>query len=162
MMPRVSLLRILAFLGLTVLYYALDWSQLQHALAIATATLSGIVGTSATAMQVGGDFLVVFDSGVAVVTPNCTYIDLAAIIALLTWQTQNSLAKNLAQAGLITVIVLTVNLLRSTAAIVGFDAGWSWFAAHALPDYLLYYVTVTIFAFLAIRNDFESRRARPH
>ena len=85
--------------------------------------------------------------------PDCTYIDLVLILIPFLWRVEVSPGRNLVWLAAFTVAVQLVNLARVWFSIWFFSRGGSWFLAHDLPDYLLYYPTLVLVILWALSRD---------
>jgi hypothetical protein len=153
---RVFLLRI-AFLGVAVgLFYALDWTHMrtsqrdliQHGLQVA--------GYAPVPFDYNGSPALTVGDRAHFFTAECTYADLFLIVLPFLWVVgarRGSNALRLLAAGL---IILGGNLVRSFASVYINVLGVSWFWAHDLPDYLLWWPTFLYVLLQAMRHDLGS------
>ncbi len=139
---RFALLAALCFALAIVVFYACQWGWLRSAVAaLLTAALraSGLPATrSLYEISVGGLRVAI--------TPECTYVDWFLCAAPWIWR-RGPLANNLLRVIALAAGVGAANFLRLYLAICGALAGLPWWAAHDVPDYILWYPGVVL-AFL--------------
>lgn len=96
---------------------------------------------------------IVVDGQAFSITRDCTYLELFVWLAPFVWRRNSKLTMNLAVILLLLVMVSAVNFLRLMFTFCVYSRGASWFAAHDLPDLLIFYPTIAIAVLLSVRRD---------
>lgn len=136
------------------LYYALDWSALREAVRGAVAVFLGFLGHSAVSVDNGGEFYLIVDGYRSfAITANCTYADLALVMAPFCWRLRTPLLANLARLAVIAVAVMIINIARVVLAIDLYQGGVSWSLAHLLPDIAIHSASIAAAVWLALVSD---------
>ena len=144
----------LAGLALGVgLFYAVSWMPLRIAVRDAAASCLQTVGMRVDVTAFEGSPALRVAGKQFHFTPDCTYIDLVLILIPFLWRVEASPGRNLVCLAAFTAVVQLVNLVRAWFSIWFSSHGGSWFLAHDLPDYLLYYPTLVIVILWALRRD---------
>jgi exosortase/archaeosortase family protein len=86
------------------------------------------------------------------IDPDCTYVDLIICSLPLLWRVRRRFAANLAVLAAFAAAVLAINLGRVLYGVYAYSHGVSMFWAHDLVDYVLWYPTMGIVAFLWVRS----------
>lgn len=151
---RVLLLRLLWAGVLIALYYSLDWSGLREAVRGAVAVSLGFLGHSAVSVDNGGGFYLLVDGYRSfAITANCTYADLALVMAPFCWRLRTPLILNLARLAVISAAIMIVNIARVVLAIDLYQGGVSWSMAHLLPDIAIHSASIAVAVWLALGSD---------
>lgn len=150
---RSFLLRLFILAGLVVIYYQFEWIWLRAGLFYIITGVFGFFG----GIDISGfhydNFYIVVEGRTFYVSPNCTYIDLAFIIAPFWWRFGQPFAKNAGRQILIFTLILSANVGRVWVAIYFFAKGFSWQLFHNLPDMGLHIIVIAISVILALKND---------
>lgn len=150
----VLVLRLLGAGVLIALYYSLDWSGLREAVRGAVAIFLNLLGHSAVSVDKGGGFYLLVDGYRSfAITANCTYADLALVMAPFCWRLRTPLILNLARLAVISAAIMIVNIVRVVLAIDLYQGGVSWGVAHLLPDIAIHSAFIAAAVWLALRSD---------
>jgi len=151
--PLLARLGVLA--ALLALYLSFDWMALRLWLSGAGAYALSLLGyPAAMASHQTGVFLAVSDTRF-LITPACTYLDLAFILIVFTWRAGRSCAANLFRTAAVMTAVLLLNLGRLVLAAILHEGGTAWRFSHDLPDYALYYSAIAAAVILCARSDWR-------
>ncbi|MBI5827483.1 MAG: hypothetical protein HZB22_07150 [Deltaproteobacteria bacterium] len=151
---RVLVLRLLGAGVLIALYYALDWSGLREVVRGAVAVFLGLLGHRAVSVDNGGEFYLLVDGYRSfAITANCTYADLALVMAPFCWRLRTPLLLNLSRLAVISAAIMIVNIARVVMAIDLYQGGVSWSLAHLLPDIAIHSASIAAAVWLALRSD---------
>lgn len=151
---RVLVLRLMGAGVLIALYYSLDWAGLREAVRGAVAVFLGLLGHTAVSVDTGGGVYLLVDGYRSfAITANCTYADLALVVAPFCWRLRTPLILNLTRLAVISAAIMTVNIARVVMAIDLYQRGVSWSMAHLLPDIAIHSVSIAVAVWLALRSD---------
>lgn len=149
------LARLVVLAALLALYLSFDWMSLRLWLSGAGAfVLSHLGYPAAIASHQEGVFLTVSDTRF-LITPACTYLDLALILIVFTWRVGRSWAANLFRTAAVMTAVLSLNVGRLALAAILHEGGMAWRFSHDLPDFVLYYATLVGVVILCARSDWR-------
>ena len=149
------LARLVVLAALLALYLSFDWMVLRVWLSSAGALVLSFLGyPAAIASHPGGVFLSVSDTRF-LITPACTYLDLALILVAFTWRAGRSNTANLFRAAALMTAVLSLNVGRLVLAAILHEGGTPWLLSHDLPDYALYYPAIAVAVILCARSDWR-------
>jgi hypothetical protein len=152
---RVLLVRLLAVAILVVAYYTVDWSPVQRVLTVLVASLLRALGHAVGIDWSGPDPALELSGRDFAVTANCTYMDLALVLAPLCWRARRGLYRNALVVALMSMAVLLLNPLRVVFAIHLTIKGAGWTYAHTVPDLTIHGVAISLAAILAFRSDWR-------
>jgi hypothetical protein len=132
---RHGLLTLLLFGCAVTLFYSLDWLWLRQLQVNTLAALLGVFGHSVLAQG----FELKTGTAWVTITPECTYVDWILCASPFLWRFGKPLSANLSRLAFLAATVSVVNLIRTLVPILVSANGGSWFWAHDLVDYLLWY-----------------------
>jgi hypothetical protein len=147
--------RLLVMAALLALYFSSDWSGLRSALGASSAHLLSLLGYTVTLTSRESSVYLAFSDTRLLITPACTYLDLAFILAPFTWRAGQRLAANLFRAVAVTLAVLSLNAGRLVLTAVLYHGGAAWPLSHDLPDLALYYPAIATAVLLCARSDWR-------
>lgn len=150
--------RLLALAALVAIYVSFDWFSLRAALAAAGAGLLSVAGHTAGVATRGEEVFLTFLDKRFLITPACTYVDLALILMPFTWRVGRGLSRNLVRVAGVTLAVLSINVVRLVLAAALHGGGTAWPLSHDLPDYVLYYTLIAGAVLLCARSDWRLPR----
>jgi hypothetical protein len=146
--------RILALGILLALYESLDWGPLHRAVCAATAFALDLPGHTAIplASEARSSVLLV-DGALYRITRGCTYANLALTLAPFVWRVGLDLRANAFRLALLCSAIFLLDIARLMFGVHLHLAGWSWAAAHDLPNRLLRWSLVMSSVVFALRDD---------
>lgn len=152
----------LAALGLAVaVFYGVSWLPYRVALRDGVGWVMRRAGLATSTAVFEGSPALIAGGKQFYFTPDCTYVDLWLILIPFLWRLDWSWRRN---AGCILgfgLLVGAVNFLRVCVSTYFYARGHSWFMAHDLEDYILYYPTLAGLVLAALRRDWGRREAVP-
>lgn len=95
-------------------------------------------------------FEVTLGGATSFIGPDCTYASWIAFAAPLLW-TSSAFHINALRVLLAFALSQIINVLRISAAMIGTANGISWFWAHDVPDYTLWYGSILLVAWNWLR-----------
>lgn len=150
---KVLIIRIIAICILMIIYYAIQWNFLRQFLAFSLERIFSYTGNSNIHFLHDDSYNLLVNGNPFILTSNCTYIDLALIIAPLCWRLDQSIRRNLSGIILITCLILFLNVFRIWAAIYFYQSGASWISAHNIPDIFIHLIIITMCTLSALNAD---------
>lgn len=135
------------------IYYTIPWNFLIQFLTFSLDRIFSFSGNSSIQFIHNGDYILLINGNPFIITVNCTYIDLALIIAPLCWRLHQSIFRNLSRIVCITCLILLLNVLRIWVAIHFYQSGISWESIHNIPDIAIHIIIITTCALLALKVD---------
>ncbi len=150
------LARLVVLAALLAFYLSFDWMALRLWLSTVGAFVISLFGyPAAIVSHQAGVFLTVADSRF-LITPACTYLDLALILVAFTWRAGRSCTANLFRTAGVITAVLSLNVGRLVLAAILHEGGTAWRLSHDLPDFALYYPAIAAAVILCARSDWRS------
>jgi hypothetical protein len=143
-----------------LLFYSTDWAFLRRLCRSAVGPVLVGLGHRTVASDSGGSIGLAVDGERFSISPDCTYVDLALVLAPFWWRSPRSVTSNLGRIAAGTAVVLGLNLLRITLAMHGLARGQPMWLVHDLPDLLVYWPVIGASVLLALRHDARGRGIR--
>jgi hypothetical protein len=149
--------RILALGILLALYESLDGGPLHRAICAATAFALDLLGHSAIPLvSEARSSVLLVDGALYRITRGCTYANLALTLAPFVWRVELDLRANALRLSLLCSAIFLLDIARLTFGVHVQMAGWSWAAAHDLPNRVLRWSLVASSVVFALRDDCRS------
>jgi hypothetical protein len=89
-------------------------------------------------------------------------VDVLLILLPFAWRFQRAVKQNMRRVAVLAVILTAGNVTRVFVSIFGYQMGYSWQAVHVVPDFLIHFLLVSAFAWLALVADSGIGRMHSH